>query len=219
MNTATSLSVAALIHLTITVLLLASPVQADEAGQFAEGARVFGTVAGVGCKTCHGEYAEGDVGVGPYIRGATEGTIRAAIDATGEMIVIKNVITEDEIKAVSAYVGSLGSMQAVRTLAKRGRFLPAEICIRPGTDVQLIIQNASIQPHTFKSDNMDVDDLKVGSRSDGTFEWRAPETEGEFSLYCIDCKLKDQFFTVRVAASAAEFHSAVLASDAADSAM
>jgi plastocyanin len=219
MNTVRSLTAICLIPLVITGLSLASGVQANEDGQFADGARVFDSVAGVGCKTCHGVFAEGDVGVGPYIRGATEGTIRAAIDATGEMIVIKNIITEDEIKAVAAYVGSLGSMQAVRTLAKRGRFLPAEISVRPGTDVQLIIQNASIQPHTFKSDNMDVDDLKVGSRSNGSFEWRAPDTEGEFSLYCTDCKLKDQFFTVRVAASAAEFRSAVPAGDATDSAM
>ena len=219
MNSATALTATGLICLTITGLSLASGVRADEDGQFAEGARVFDSVAGVGCKTCHGDYAEGDVGVGPFIRGATEGTIRAAIDATGEMIVIKSVITEDQIKAVAAYVGNLGSMQAVRTLAKRGRFLPGEISIRPGTDVQLIIQNASIQPHTFKSDNMDIDDLRIGSRSNGSLKWRAPETEGEFSLYCIDCKLKDQFFTLRVAASAAEFRSAVLASDAADSAM
>ncbi len=219
MNTATSLTVMAMIHLIFTGFLLVSPVQADEDGQFAQGAKVFDTVAGVGCKTCHGEYAEGDVGVGPYIRGATEGTIRAAIDATGEMIVIKNMITEDQIKAVAAYVGNLGSMQAVRTLAKRGRFLPGEISIRPGTDVQLIIQNASMQPHTFKSDNMDIDDLMIASRSNGSFEWRAPETEGDFSLYCIDCKLKDQFFTVHVAASAAEFRPAVPVTDATNSTM
>lgn len=208
MNTATSVMLKVWIQLTITALLLTSPVKADEHGEFAQGVRVFDSIAGVGCKTCHGEYAEGDVGVGPFIRGATEGTIRAAIDATGEMIVIKSVITEDEIKAVAAYVGNLGSMQAVRTLAKRGRFLPGEISIRPGTKVQLIIQNASIEPHTFKSDNMDIDNLIIASRSSGSLEWRAPEEEGEFSLYCTDCKLKDQFFTVRVAASAAEFHSA-----------
>ncbi len=219
MNTARSLTATALIHLIVTGFLMASPVQADEDGQFAQGVNVFNTVAGVGCKTCHGEYAEGDVGVGPYIRGATEGTIRAAIDATGEMIVIRNIITEDQIKAVAAYVGNLGSMQAVRTLAKRGRFLPGEISIRPGTEVQLIIQNASIQPHTFKSDNMDIDDLMIASRSSGSLEWRAPETEGEFSLYCIDCKLKDQFFIVRVAANAAEFRPAVPATDATNNTM
>jgi len=219
MNKATSVMLMLWIQLTITALVLTSPVKADEHGEFAQGVNVFDSIAGVGCKTCHGEYAEGDVGVGPYIRGATEGTIRAAIDATGEMIVIKNVITDDEIKAVAAYVGNLGSMQAVRTLAKRGRFLPGEISIRPGTKVQLIIQNASIQPHTFKSDNMDIDDLMIASRSSGTLEWRAPEEEGEFSLYCTDCKLEDQFFTVRVAASAAEFHAVSSATDAKNNTM
>jgi mono/diheme cytochrome c family protein len=153
MRFGTSSTLIALAYSFVAVFLSPSLVHAADDGQLAEGTRVFSEIAGVGCKTCHGEYAEGDVGVGPYIRGATEGTIRAAIDATGEMIVIKSAITEDEIKAVSAYVGRLGSMQAVRTLAKRGRFLPAELSIRPGTAVQLIIQNSSIQPHTFKSDN------------------------------------------------------------------
>ncbi len=219
MRLGTSTTLIALAHLFVAALLSSSLAYADDDGQLAEGARVFSTIAGVGCKTCHGEYAEGDVGVGPYIRGATEGTIRASIDATGEMIVIKSAITEDEIKAVSAYVGRLGSMQAVRTLAKRGRFLPAEISIRPGTAVQLIIQNSSIQPHTFKSDNLGIDEFIVTGRSSGNVEWRAPEAEGEFSLYCTDCKLKDQFFTVRVAASAKEFRFVVPVSSATDDTM
>ena len=189
--------------------LLPSSAQAGDDGQLVQGARVFSTIAGIGCKTCHGEYAEGDVGVGPYIRGAAEGAIRAAIDATGEMIVIKNMITEDEIKAVAAYVGNLGTMQALRTLAKRGRFLPEEISIRPGTNAQLIIQNSSMQPHTFKSEDMGIADLIIAGRSSGSVAWHAPEVEGEFSLYCTDCKLKDQFFAVRVTAGAAEFRPVV----------
>ncbi len=160
--------VSALTPLTALVFagfLSPSLAQGNEDSQLVEGARVFNTIAGIGCKTCHGEYAEGDVGVGPYIRGASEGAIRAAIDATDAMVVIKNAITEDKIMAVAAYVGDLGTMQAARTLAKRGRFLPSEVSIRPGTGVQLIIQNSSIQPHTFKSDNMAVDDLVVAGRS------------------------------------------------------
>ena len=199
--------------------LLPSSAQAVDDGQLAQGARVFSAIAGIGCKTCHGEYAEGDVGVGPYIRGAAEGAIRAAIDATGEMNVIKNTITEEEIKAVTAYVGNLGTMQALRTLAKRGRFLPEEISVRPGTNVQLIIQNASMQPHTFKSDDMDITDLIIAGRSSGSVAWHAPEVDGEFSLYCTDCKLKDQYFTVHVTASAAEFRPVVPVTNATDDAM
>ena len=219
MRAGTTSTLIALAYLFGAGFLTPSLAHAEDDGQLAEGARLFSTIAGVGCKTCHGEYAEGDVGVGPYIRGASEGAIRAAIDATGEMIVVKSVITEDEIKAVAAYVGKLGTMQAARTLAKRGRFLPAEVSIRPGTDVQLIIQNSSIQPHTFKSDNLGINELTIAGRSSGNIEWHAPEAEGEFSLYCTDCKLKDQFFTVHVAASAKEFRRIVPVTNAVDEAM
>lgn len=208
-----------LLVLIIAGFLSPALAQDNDDSQLAAGERVFNTVAGIGCKTCHGEYAEGDVGVGPYLRGASEGTIRAAIDATGEMVVIKNVITEDEIKAVVAYVGKLGTLQPVRTLAKRGRFLPQEISIRPGTGVQLIIQNASIQPHTFKSDNMNIEELIIAGRSSGSLEWRAPETEGEFAVYCTNCKLKDQLFVIKVAASAAPFRQVAPVGTTTDSAM
>jgi len=206
MKFATPSNAIALKYVLVAGFLAPSLPQAGDDGQLAEGARVFDSIAGVGCKTCHGEYGEGDVGVGPYIRGATEGTIRAAIDATAEMIAVKSVITDEEIRAVAAYVGNLGTKQAVRTLVKRGRFLPEEASVQPGTDVQLIIQNSSIRPSTFKSDNMNIDDLTIAGRSSGAVEWRAPGTEGEFSLYCTDCKLKGQFFTVHIDAGAEKFH-------------
>jgi len=177
---------------------------------FAEGARVFSEIAGVGCKTCHGEYAEGDLGVGPYIRGASEGTIRAVIEGIPEMIVVKAVISEDEIKAIAAYIANLGTMQVARTLAKRGRFMPESISIRPGTSVQLVIQNSGFQPYTFSSDNMGIDDIVIPARSSGSIEWQAPDAEGEYSLSCSDCKLQDQFYTVRVDAGAKEFRQPVV---------
>lgn len=194
-----------------SLFLTCAMASAQEADKLAEGAAVFATVAGVGCKTCHGEYAEGDLGVGPFIRGASEGTIRAAIDAIGEMMIVKNAISEAEIRAVSAYVGHLGTLQVARTLAKRGRFLPDEFSTRPGTPIQLIIENSGIEPHTFRSDDMGVDDITVAPRGAGSIEWQAPGEEGEFTLYCTDCRLKEQFFSVKVDADAAEFkgHAAV----------
>jgi mono/diheme cytochrome c family protein len=192
------------IGLLLALLPLATFAENDEA-ILAEGARVFDEVAGVGCKTCHGDYAEGDLGVGPFIRGAPEGMIRASIDATGEMIVVKNVITEDEIKAVSAYLGHLGTLQVARTLAKRGRFVPAEFSTRPGTRVQVIVRNSGFSPYTFRSDNMGIDDMTIPARGSGNFEWPAPDTEGEYSIYCTDCKLKDQYFVLKVDAGAEEF--------------
>jgi mono/diheme cytochrome c family protein len=164
----------------------------------AEGKRVFNEVAGVGCKTCHGEYAEGDLGVGVFMRGASEGAIRAAIDAIAEMVVVKNVITEDEIEAISAYVEYLGTMQVARTLAKRGRFIPGEITVKPGASLQVVIQNSGFQAQTFATDSMEFDDLAIPARSSGSIEWQAPGEEGEYTLYCTDCKLKGETYTVRI---------------------
>jgi len=193
----------------------AAPASAADEGLVAEGARVFASAAGIGCRTCHGEFAEGDLGVGPYIRGAAEGTIRAAIEATNEMVVIRNAITDAEIRAVAAYLERLGSMQVVRTLAKRGRFLPDAISVRPGTAIQLVIQNAGFDAHTFRSDDMGIEELTIPARSAGSGEWRAPDAEGSYSLYCTDCKLKGQFLTVRVDRAAPAFRGASSAGAAA----
>jgi mono/diheme cytochrome c family protein len=220
MKTILSLARLALIQIAVlTLMSTGSAVAADQA-LLAEGSRVFNTIAGIGCKSCHGEYAEGDLGVGPFIRGATEATIRATIDATNEMVIIKNTITDDDIKAIAAYIGYLGTMQVARTLAKRGRFLPDKFSTRPGTGVQLVIKNSSVSPHTFKSDNMGIDEITIPGRSTGTVEWRAPDAEGEYSLYCTDCKLKDQFFTLKIDMGADEFRgSAPISAAAAEDSM
>ena len=133
------------------------------------------------------------------------GSTQRGTSASNEMVVVRTAITEDEIKAVAAFLNHLGTMQVVRTLAKRGRFLPDTFSVRPGTAVQLIIQNAGIQAYTFKSDDMGIEGRSIPGRSSGSIEWRALDEEGEYSLYCTDCKLKDQFFRLNVDSAATEF--------------
>ena len=185
----------------VAAFLNVGVANADEASIEA-GRNVFQTAAGVGCKTCHGDYGEGDLGVGPYIRGATDGTIRAAIDGINEMIIIKNTIAEEDIAAVAAYLEHLGTLQVARTLSKRGRFIPETMETRPGSALQLVIKNSGVAAATYQSDNMGIDAWTVGGRSTADVEWRAPETEGEYTIYCTDCKLKDQFFVIKVHAGA-----------------
>jgi mono/diheme cytochrome c family protein/DNA-binding beta-propeller fold protein YncE len=192
-----------------------SIVDADVAplsAAIAEGRDVFRSVAGIGCASCHGKFAEGDLGVGPYGRGASEGMIRAAISGVGEMAAIKNVITEDQIKSVSAYLAYLGSNQVVRTLVKRGRFLPSSLSVRPGTNVQLIINNAGFSEYEFRSDNLGLEPMTIPARSLGTVDWKAPEDEGTYTIYCADCKLEGEFFTINVDSSAKAFKPVVVTS-------
>ncbi len=181
------------------------------------GRTVFEQVAGLGCKGCHGEYGEGDLGVGPFIRGANDGMVRAAIDGIGEMIIIKTMIKQDEITDVVEYLGYLGSLQVARTLAKRGRFLPEEFSARPGTTLQIIVKNTSTKPHTFRSDDMDIEAITIAPRSTGSVIWKSGNKERQVSLYCTDCKLKDQFFRIKLDEGAKKFNvvasSSVQASD------
>ena len=71
--------------------------------------------------------------------------------------------------------------------------------------MQIVVQNAGFSAHSFKSDNLGIDELSVPARSAKSFLWQAPEQEGEYSLYCTDCKLKDQLFKVNVDKTAKKF--------------
>jgi cytochrome c553 len=195
--------IAAISTFALLTMTSYSNAYADDA-QIEAGRQVYQTIAGIGCKTCHGDYAEGDLGVGPFIRGATDGMIRAAVDATNEMSIIKTTITDDDINAVAAYLDYLGTMQVVRTLSKRGRFIPEATAIRPGSQLQLIVKNSGVAAATYTSESMGVEEWIIPGRSTADIEWQAPETEGEYSITCTDCKLKDQFFVINVDASAPE---------------
>lgn len=169
-----------------------------------KGREVYNGVAGIGCKTCHGDYAEGDLGVGPFIRGASAGAVRAAIGAVGEMIVIRQVIKEDEIIAVAAYLEHLGTLQVARTLSKRGRFVPKKFDAYPGTAIQLVIKNSGTQAQQYVSENMDIAPLEVAGRSTNSLIWTAPEEEGVYTVSCVACKLDDEF-TIEVNRAAKPF--------------
>ena len=126
--------------------------------------------------------------------------------------VIRDAITDDQIKAVSAYLEYLGSNQVARTLVKRGRFMPASLSVRPGTNVQLIINNAGFSEYEFRSDNLGLEPMTIPSRSLGTVDWTAPQEEGTYTIYCADCKLKGEKFTIHVDTNAKAFKPTVVAS-------
>ena len=183
--------------------LLSAGVAAD-AELLAAGERVFNEVAGLGCKTCHGEYAEGDLGVGPVIRGARIGNVQAAVEAVGEMVAIRAAMGEPEIRAVSAYLEYLGGLQVVRTLSKRGRFVPAEQAVHPGTPLQIIVKNSATVPHTYIGEGMGMTPLTIPGRSAAAFVWQAPQEEGDYVIACTDCLL-EEVFTIRVSEEAKPF--------------
>ncbi|MBI2388550.1 MAG: cytochrome c [Deltaproteobacteria bacterium] len=65
---------------------------------------------GAGCASCHGNRAEGELGVGPYIRGKPKDTVLWAVQNVPPMVSYLQYpagITDKDVDAVVAYLGWL----------------------------------------------------------------------------------------------------------------
>lgn len=189
----------------LTVLWTGWWTSADEASKkllIDKGREVYLTAGGVGCGACHGPYAEGDTGIGPYNRGVGEPTIRAALASVEAMKPLRKEMSEEKISQISAYYEWLGQLKLVKTLIKRGRFVPDHIQIHPGTRIQLVLNNAGSSPLRFASENMGIGAITVEARKATDIVWEAPEKEGAFILACTDCEPKDQKLTIEVSNAA-----------------
>jgi mono/diheme cytochrome c family protein len=198
------LRVSALPTLAAAFLALAAfPAYAAEPFDLAmveQGRQIFETIAGVGCKACHGPFAEGKVG--PSNRGVNEATIREALAKIGPMQFLREQLAEEDIKRVAAYTEWMGRHMLVKSLLKRGRFIPDAISIYPGTPVQLVIENTGSEPATLAADGISVEEPMIAARDTASIVWTAPETEGKSTIACSDCKIKDGSLTIEVTKTA-----------------
>jgi mono/diheme cytochrome c family protein len=165
-----------------------------------QGRQIFETIAGVGCKACHGSFAEGKVG--PSNRGVNEATIREALTKIGPMQFLREQLAEEDIKRVAAYTEWMGRHMLVKSLLKRGRFIPDAISVYPGTPVQLVIENTGSEPATLAADGISVAVPTIAPRDSASIVWTAPETEGKSTIACSDCKMKDGSLTIEVTKTA-----------------
>ncbi len=183
----------------------ASADEASTKSLIDKGREVFLTAGGVGCMACHGPYAEGDTGIGPYNRGVGEPTIRAALASVEAMKLLREELSDEQVKQVAAYYEWLGQLKLVKTLVKRGHFLPDHVQLYPETRIQLVLSNTSSMPHRFVSENMGISGITAEGRQAADIVWEAPKKEGIFTLTCADCELKDQMLTIEVTEKAPKF--------------
>jgi mono/diheme cytochrome c family protein len=165
-----------------------------------QGRQIFETIAGVGCKACHGPFAEGKVG--PSNRGVNEATIREALAKIGPMQFLREQLADEDIKRVAAYTEWMGQHMLVKSLLKRGRFIPDAISVYPGTPVQLVIENTGSEPATLAADGISVAAPTIPARDSASIVWTAPGTEGKSTIACSDCKIKDGSLTIEVTKTA-----------------
>jgi len=185
------------------IALTAVPACAAEPFDMAmveQGRQIFETVAGLGCKACHGPFAEGKVG--PSNRGVNEATIREALAKIGPMQFLREQLAEEDIKRVAAYTEWMGRHMLVKSLLKRGRFIPDAISLYPGTPVQLVIENTGTEPATLAADGISVAAPTIAARDSTSIVWTAPEIEGKSTIACSDCKIKDGSLTIEVTKTA-----------------
>lgn len=190
--------------LVASSVVAAGVVLADESMDMdavRKGREAFLTAGGVGCAACHGRYAEGDVGIGPYNRGVNETAIRTAMRSVPPMFFLQREMTDEKIRQIATYYRWLGELQLVKSLSKRGRFIPDTVAVYPGTPVQLAVKNASSKPHTFGSESMEIKPFRIKGRDFGDVVWLAPVKEGVFEFSCTDCRIKGKL-TVMVSKSA-----------------
>jgi mono/diheme cytochrome c family protein len=185
------------------IALAAFPVCAAEPFDMTmveQGRQIFETIAGVGCKACHGSFAEGKVS--PSNRGVNEATIREALAKIGPMQFLREQLADEDIKRVAAYTEWMGQHMLVKSLLKRGRFIPDAISVYPGTPVQLVIENTGSEPATLAADGISVAAHTIAARDSASIVWTAPEIEGKSTIACSDCKIKDGSLTIEVTKTA-----------------
>jgi hypothetical protein len=140
---------------------------------------------GIGCASCHAAYALGDLGIGPFIRGVSEQTIRSAFDIVEDMDFFD--LPEAEIVAIAEYLRWLGTFRPAKTLIKVRKFNPPELIVPAGEQIQFIIDNKDRRTYQFVSEEIGLEDFEIRSRRAADFTWTAPDEETTFDITCIAC--------------------------------
>lgn len=167
------------------------------------GRELFLHAGEVGCTACHGRYAEGDIGIGPYNRGFSEGAIRSALKNVDAMAFLRAKLTDQQISQIAAYYQWLGGVQLVKTQLVNGRFFPDSLAVRPGARIQLAVVNRNnTAVEVGGEEKRGVPAMKIAGHDYADSEWTAPNTEGSFTVRCMNCALTKGQFTIKVAKTA-----------------
>jgi hypothetical protein len=169
------------------------------AEQIAAGRAIFYRIGTNGCVHCHAPYASGDEG--PSIRGADEGMVRAAADGIDKMTPQQRLLRDADFAAVGMYLKWLGTIRLTTVVLRRGTFDPPSVDVRPGTPIQLAVENTGLIPQTITGDGLGVS-VTVPARGRMATFFAAPDTEGKYELTCSDCQRAT--FTVNVTLAAPE---------------
>jgi cytochrome c553 len=163
---------------------LVSAQGAPDATLIEEGRTIFREVGDIGCAACHGTYALGDLQIGPSIRGVDEVRIEGALEGAEEMEFLLPLLTDNDITALAAYLGYLGTFEPAPVTFRRGTFEPAELTVSSGSQVQLIVNNLNRSECTFAIDGVELEPLVIPGRKAVDIIWETPTETVSLTAGC-----------------------------------
>lgn len=162
-----------------------TPSQTFDPELVAIGREVFQvTAGGVGCASCHGNFALGDIGIGPDLRGSDEVRIRGGLEAVEVMEFLVNQLTDADIKALAEFLSYLGTLTPASFVRTGGVFEPTELRLPTATQAQLIIQNRDRTACTFELAESGLEAKEIARRSAADWIWTTPETPITYTGAC-----------------------------------
>ncbi len=151
----------------------------------AKGRELFEVSAGgVGCASCHGSFALGDIEVGPNIRGVSADTIKNALENVEVMEFLASQLKDEDITAIAEYLKYLGTFQPFKSTHKGGVWDPAELKLPVKTKAQVIIQNGDRTICTFAIAESGIEKEEIKGRKSEDFIWTTPDEPATFKGAC-----------------------------------
>ncbi len=169
--------------------LLAFSAASSDSGpdeeMIAQGRVVFEENAGglgFGCAQCHGHFGMGDLQVGPNNRGASEERIRKGFATRDQMSFLR--LTDEEIKAVAAFLGYLGKLYPVKIAIRDSQFEPNRVSVPASREIQFIIDNKDGEACNLSSEEPGIKGKNLEPGKVDDLVWQSPSKAGTFTAQC-----------------------------------
>jgi mono/diheme cytochrome c family protein len=137
---------------------------------------------GFGCAQCHGHFGMGDLQVAPNSRGASEERIRKGFATRDQMSFLR--LTDEEIKAVAAFLGYLGNLHPVKVAIQDSHFEPNRVSVPTNRQIQFIFDNKGSEACNLSSEEAGI---KAKSLEPGKVDdvvWISPAKAATFTARC-----------------------------------
>lgn len=174
-----------IIGFVIGLLISEIALSDSEPALIAQGRLLFEETAGgegVGCAVCHGHFGMGDEQIGPNNRGAPEARIRKALATVDRMGFLH--LTDEEIKAVAAFLEYLGKLYPVKIAINDSQFEPNRVTVPENRQIQFIFNNKDNKVCNFTGAEAGIKEKQLEAGKVDDVVWQSPMKAAVFTVKC-----------------------------------